>query len=560
MMQGPTIPRFAYRDLRRFQHVVNVLLKHGFGEILTRIRIWECVHIERRLLKRKCELPELTLPERLRLALEELGPTFIKLGQMLSTRPDIVSPEIISELKKLQLSVHFIPVETIKRVIQTELKKPVSELFDSFDEQPLAAASLAQVHRAVYKGKPVVLKVQRPNIENTIQEDISIMRTLVSVAERYSSTIYLVNPVGLVDEFAEQLKNELDFRMEGHNMTRFAQNFSNDETIRVPVYYPELSTKRVITMEFLDGINVSETKLLSDRGYDLQLIARRGAVVGFKATFEHGFFHADPHPGNIIVLPGNVIGLVDYGMMAVLSQRDRERLAKLVYFIAVRDEKRVARSLNELMESDDIIPSELLESAMSSIIKEYADVPLRDLHLAGMLFAMMRAIVAHGARLRPQLLWLTKSMATQEDISHSLEADFNMIDLGQPYASKVLTDKFNPLRQPQELWWWLQDTLDVWRDLPYDLGILLRELRKGHLKIEFEHLGLEPIRSTIERVSNRLFLTIIIAALLISSSVVTLAKVPPFIGSMPVIAFTGFIISLILSVILTISIIFRGRS
>lgn len=547
----------AIKNLRRFRHVIAVLARYGFGEAIDRIRVRESVHFERRTLKRDARLPRLTTGERLRLAMEELGPAFIKLGQMLSTRPDLVPPEIITELKKLQASVHFLPAETTKSIIEAELGKPISEIFDSFDETPLAAASLAQVHRAVYQGANVVLKVQRPDIMDITEADTDIMRRVAQLAERYSPAVYLANPVGLVDEFAQQLKKELDFRLEAQNMRRFAQNFAGDETIHIPHVYMELCTKRVVVMEFLDGINISDTQKLTDNGYDLPLIARRGAILAFKATFQHGFFHADPHPGNIFVLPDNVIGLVDFGMMATLSLRDRERLAKLVYFISISDEKRVARALTELMESEDVIPADELEPAMSSIIKEYGDVAAGELRMAGMLFAMMRAIMTHGGRLRSQLIWVTKSIATQEDVARSLNADLNVMDMGKPYAQKLLTQKLNPLKHPYEAFYWIIDALDVARDLPYDIGVVLREFRKGKLKIEFEHVGLEPIRQTMEHVANRTSLTIIIAALLMSSSVIVLAKVPPFIGNIPLLGFMGYFIAGALSFLLIVSVIRR---
>ena len=552
-MRRPMLPGSNLKHFRRFQQVIGVFARYGFGEVLTRIRVWNHINIEGRLFRHEHELTTLTIAERLRLALEELGPSYIKLGQLLSTRPDLVPPEIITELKKLQATVHFIPADTIKGIVQCELGRPVAELFDSFDDKPLAAASLAQVHRAVLEGRQVVLKVQRPDIVENIKLDIDIMRTVARLAER-SPAVYLINPVGLVEEFEQQIRKELDFRMEANNMHRFAGNFANDDTIHIAEVFPELSTERVITMEYLDGINISETQRLIDSGCDLSLIAKRGTILSFQATFQHGFFHADPHPGNIIVLPDNVIGLVDFGMMAVLSLRDRERLAKLVYFISVHDEKRVARALNELMESEETIPAEDLEPAMSAIIKEYVDVPMKELHLAAMLFAMMRAILMHGARLRPQLIWVTKSIAIQEDIIHQLNADFNLVDLGKPYAQKVLTEKLNPIRQPRELYYWFNDILDMVKDLPYDIGIVVREIRKGRLKIEFEHLGLEPIRRTLDRFANTMSLTIIIAALLMSSSVVVLARVPPFVGNIPALGFFGYLIALVLGIMLVISI------
>jgi len=546
-------PARAIGRISRFRFVVNALIKYGFGEALARVRIWEVCNIEQRMLRRACAVPELNTAQRLRLVLEELGPTFIKLGQILSTRPDIVPPDIIGELKKLQSSVAFVSAAVVKSIVETELGRPIEEVFDSFDEQPVAAASLAQVHRAVLGGRPVAVKVQRPGIVETTSLDLDIMRSVASLAERYMPSVYLINPTGLVEEFSQQIKKELDFRTEANNMRRFRQNFAGDDTIRVPVVYMELCTKRLVTMEFLDGISISDTGRLKAGGYNFDLIAKRGAVAGFKATFQHGFFHADPHPGNVLVLPGNVIGLLDYGMMATLSLRDRERLARLVYFITTRDERRVARALNELMEAEDVVPAESLEPSMASVIQEYGDLALSEFRLGAMLFAMISAVVTRGARLRPELLWVAKSIAIQEEIVRQLGAGFNLMDLAGPHARRVLTTRFNPARQPHELLNWLWDTLDTLRDFPYDLGIVLREVRKGRLKIEFEHLGLEPIRRTLDSLAKRLSLTMLIAALLMSSSIMVLAKVPPFVGSIPLLGFLGFLLAIILGVILTVS-------
>ncbi|MBI4295572.1 MAG: hypothetical protein HY667_00495 [Chloroflexi bacterium] len=559
MMRQPITVGSGLKQLRRFRDVINVLVKHGFGEVLGRIRVWECVHIQRGILRRECKFPELTVPQRLRLALEELGPTFVKLGQVLSTRPDLLPPEFIAELKKLQATAQFVPTDTVRGIIESELGQPISQVFDSFDDAPLAAASLAQVHRAGLNGRQVVLKVQRPKIVEQTEADLAIARNLAALAERYSPALYLINPVGFVDEFAEQLRKELDFAAEANSMRRSAQNFAGDETVHIPTVYPELSTRRVITMEYIDGINIAETQRLIEAGYNLPMVARRGAILALKAVFQHGFFHADPHPGNIFVLPGNVIGLVDFGMMASLSQRDRERLAKLVYFISVHDERRVARALNEIMESEDIIPAEELEPAMSAIINQYADMAAGEMRLASMLFAMMHTIMTHGGRLRPQLLWLAKSLAIQEDVSHSLKADFSMMELGKPHARRVLTQKVNPIRQPHEFYFWFLDAIDLARDIPYDFSVILREIRKGRIKIEFEHIGLEPIRRTLSQVATRVSLALVIAALLLSSSVIVLAKVPPFLGSIPLLGFIGYVLASIMGFMLTVSIWFRSN-
>ncbi|MBP1707258.1 MAG: 2-polyprenylphenol 6-hydroxylase [Chloroflexi bacterium] len=550
-------PDLAFKQMQRYRQVVAVFTRYGFGEFLGLIRIWEYINIEKKFLHRERQLETLSIPQRLRLALEELGPTFVKLGQMLSTRPDIVPHNFIVELEKLQNRVAPIPTEIARRVIESELKKPISEIFSSFDDQPLAAASLAQVHRASRNGSDLVVKVQRPNITQVIEVDLEIMHNLAALMERYLHGTYVINPVGLVREFAENIKRELDFRIEAVNMRRFAQNFAGTAWVHVPAVYSDPGyTQRVLIMEYVEGIFISDLDRLRREGYDLKRIARHGADIGFRSTLEHGFFHADPHPGNLIIQPGNVICLLDYGMMGTLSNRFRERLGRMIYYIINNDEKRTARALLGLMESSQVIDAETLEVQVSNIIQEYAHLALREIQLGNMLFKLLRLLSEHHVRFPTHLIWLSKAITTVEDVAHKLDPDFDMLEYAKPYARRFIIRNLNPANQTREAFLTALDSFDLLRDLPYDAGVILDQLKKGRVKIEFEHIGLEPIRKTITRVTNRLGGTIVLAAVLVASSLIVVADLPPKVGEVPIIGIAGFGISLILAVVLLIAAIF----
>jgi ubiquinone biosynthesis protein len=559
----PKIPRVgtAYRHLHRYRQVAMVLIKYGFGDFLDRLRLWEHVNIERRIFRRSHNFAHLTHAERLRLSLEELGPTFVKLGQILSTRPDLVPHDFILELEKLQDQVAPIPTTAAKEIIQSELGRPVDEIFTSFDDQPLGSASLSQVHRATLKGGEVVaVKVQRPHVAEIIEADLEIMHHLAIMAERHLPEARLINLVGLITEFRTNIKKELDLRVEANNMRRFAHNFAGDPQIHVPALWPELCTRHVLVMEYIQGMNISETQRLIAEGYDLSLIASRGVDIALKSVFEHGFFHADPHPGNIFILPDNVICLLDYGMMGTISSHHRESLARLAITIAAGDEKATARALLGLAEAEEAVDVESLGVDLSDIIGQHVSLPLREVRLGDTLHQLLRLLTTHQLRFNMHLVWLFKAVATVEDTMHRLDTDFDMIERTKPYAMQMLKRRFVSLRQASELYFIVSDMFEFMKDLPYEARDVLRQLKKGRFKIEFEHAGLESIQRALKNSSNRLVLAIIIAALLISSSLIVHSGLPPRVADIPMIGLVGYIIAVVLSLLLIVSVLRSGRT
>jgi ubiquinone biosynthesis protein len=551
-------PGLALKHLRRYRQVVGVLSHYGFSEFFDQIRIWRYVHIDKKLLHRKGELAQLSSPERLRLALESLGPTFVKLGQMISTRPDILPRSYIAELEKLQNRVAPIPVEAVKKVIESELQKPISEVYSSFDDQPIAAASLAQVHRATLKNEEVVIKVQRPDITRTIEVDLDIMHSLAVLMERYIHSTYVINPVGLVRELSENIKRELDFRQEAANMRRFSLNFADTPWVHVPKVYPDsYCTHRILTMEYINGIYISDIERLKREGYNLKLIARRGAEMGFRSALEHGFFHADPHPGNLVILPDNKICLLDYGMMGNLSARYRERLGRLIYCIVSGDEKRTSRALVGLMESTEVVDAESLEAEVSDIIQHFEHLTLADIQLGGMLFKLLRLLREHHVRFPIHLIWLSKALTSIEEVAHKLDPEFEILKNAKPFAKRYFLRNFDLKRRSRESLFAALDSFELLKDLPYDASVVLDQLKKGRVKIEFEHIGLEPIRKTLPLVANRLALALVISALVIASALIVFAGVSPKIGDISIIGIVGFFGAAILAVGLLVSMILR---
>ncbi len=522
---------------------------------MDRIRAWEQINIECRIFHR-CDrkIAGLEFGERVRLAIQELGPTFIKMGQMLSTRPDMVPPDIIKELEKLQDRIPPFPSQIAKKTVEEELNRPLEDVFTSFDEEPIAAASLSQVHRArLKKGQEVVAKIRRPDIVETIEADMAIMRWLAGIVERRVPEARFINVVGLVDELHSDIKKELDFRTEANNLVRYAHNFRGSRELKVPRVYEELCTPKLLVLEYIDGINISKIQRLTDEGYDLKLIARRLSDILFESVLEHGFFHADPHPGNVFVMPNNVICLLDFGMMGTLSQVEKANVASIVTGIATRDEKLTTRALLDLATRRDRLDEQQFQMDVSRHLQRYAYVPLNRLRLGEMLQDELRLITTHHLRFPTNLVWVTKAIATVENVTSRLDPQINMIEYIKPFAEGMLSRQFNPKQEIRELGSAALEFLDLLKDLPYELRSAIRRLREGHARLEVEQVGQEAARKTITRVTNHLAVAIVIAALLVGSSLLVVSKLPPLVSHISIIGLTGFVIAAILGLYLVFS-------
>lgn len=544
----------SFRRFRRYRQIINVLIRNGFGSLV------ESLKFRRIYRKGKQEKIEYLSPraKRLRLVLEELGPTFIKLGQMLSARADIVPQDIFQELQKLQDQVPPASSEEVIQEIETQLKSPISETFIEFDRIPVAAASIGQVHKAKLKnGEKVVVKVQRPNVRRIIEEDIDILRSIAVLAERHIQEAEVYGPVEFVDEFAKYIRNELDYTLEARNMERFAHIFADDKTIYIPKLYWEFTTSKVLTMEMIDGIKINQIDELRKQGYDPKRIAYKGAEAYLKQIFMHRFFHGDPHPGNIFVLPGEVIGVMDFGTMGRLSPTMASRLNDLLIAIIQKDADKITELLLKISKSIAEVDVESLKADVAEFIDKYYGMSLKQFQISEMVREINEVFSRHRIRIDRQLSLLGRVLAEIEGLGRQLDPDFNVVPLIEPFARKLILHKNSPkeiLNRTSKI---VKDYTDIMTSLPRDFQAAIDKAKSGKLRIEFKHIGLEEIDSAIERSTSRLAFAIIVAALVISSALIMHLKpaIGPTVFGIPIIGATGYFIAAISGIWLLITII-----
>jgi len=552
----------TYRHLNRYRQILAVLFRYGFGDLVDVLRIEQYLEIGLQMIsrKRREQVEKLTRSERVRMALEELGPTFIKLGQVLSTRPDLVAPEFVEELSKLQDHVPPFGYDEVRRIVEGELAGSLEDTFQSFEETPLAAASIGQVHRARLKdGEDVIVKVQRPGIRKVIEVDLEIMLHLASLMERHLEEFQTNRPVRIVEEFARTLEKEVDYTIEASHIERFSRQFMDDETVYVPKVFRETTTERVLTMEYIDGVKASDIDRIEKEGLDRKIITARGADLILKQIFDHGFFHADPHPGNIFVLPGNVICYLDFGMMGSIDRQTREDFADLVHSVVKKDEAGAMQALLMLTRYDEEPDGRLLARELADFMGQHLYKPLKDLQMEKLLQQLVELISRYRLQMPPDLFLMLKALATVEGVGLSLDPDFHMINQAAPFIRRVRMEQFGPKRMANDIVKSGAELVRLVQEIPGELRGLLRQMKRGKVKMEFEHRGLEPMLATHDQISNRIAFSIVIAALIVGSALIVLSKTPPFLLGIPVIGILGFVVAGVMGVWLLIAILRKGR-
>lgn len=557
----------GYRALQRLRRIAQVLVRNGLGFLLDQLGLF-------RILPRRLLLPQLrarpgvermTVPERLRRTLEELGPTYMKLGQMLAGRVDILPPAFLRELNLLLDQAPPESTDAIIAIVETELGAPIDELFAEFERRPVAAASLAQVHRArLHTGETVAVKVQRPGIRRLVEADLDILREQALFLERRSALARDRHLVDLVDELAFGLLNELDFGLEARNAMQLRRNLANLPFVLIPRVYPDLSTSRVMVSDYVKGIRITDTERLRQGGYDLKAVALMGTKMYVQMVFSDGFFHADPHGGNIL-LTDDKIALLDFGMVGYLTGQLREDLSNLMLAFLQQDPQQMASILVQMGSLPDYEEVPGLERALRRLLVRFHGAQLRDIDIGDILAEVFSTAVQYHVQIPSDLALMAKTLIILDGVARQLDPDFNVFEVIYPYAKDLVRQRFHPRELAGEALEVAEQTRRLVRGLPRRADILLEMLERGDLKFIMEVEGFSGITGHLNRIGNRLAFALVVSALLLGSSIMLAGGAAgatwhlPLIGiDLPVAALT-FATAGILGFSLLISIIRSGR-
>lgn len=540
----------AWMQIMRALQIARVIVKHALREWRSRSRVLNAVFGRRKGPRKQVH----TTQERLRVTIEELGPTYIKFGQILADRPDMISERFRNELKKLQSKALPMSDELAHSLIEKELGQPADEVFDWIDHRCLASASIGQTYRARLKtGEEVILKIQRPLIENKIKLDLYLMRYLARRAVQSYPELAAIDVVGLIDEFGINILKELNYYSEASNILRFNEMFRDDPRVHIPKVYNDFTTRRLLVMEFIDGISPDRLNDLTEKGYDLRIIAENGADVILKMILEHGFFHADPHPGNIFIMPGNIIAFIDYGMVGVLRPRHMTFLADFALGFARSDAKAISNSLLRLCDVKFFEQQEDLQFEVDQLIKSNSYIPFDKLDFSKVIQECINIIVKYELRIPSTIFLLAKALATLQKFAMDLQPDLSLAPIILPYAKKLVIQKYDPRKLASGIYDTLTDYASLIRDFPSNVNEILYKLKQGKIHHVIDLHNADPTRRAIRQFSQRIALVVIISGMLLASSAMVIW------GSNKDFAHAAFGVSAALNLWVVIKLVFRTR-
>ena len=544
----------SIRNLSRFKHIIWVLLKYGFDDIIHRLDL-PGSFILRRINRIKTPM---TVNERIRMVFQELGPTFIKFGQILSMRPDLIPGLLVLELKKLQDQVPPAPQPAVQALIEKALDQPLDSVFSKFDWTPIGSASLAQVHsaRLAREGKIVAVKVQRPDIRPMIRADLDILATIATRLNELR-TYQIYDLPGLVEELRFSLTRELDFTREARNMMIFKKTLSFPDLMYIPEVFDAYTTPYVLTMELVEGTRLDQ---LDDFIFNREKLARNGARIMLDQMLRRGFFHADPHQGNLLVMGDGRLCFLDWGMTGRISRDLRHHLIDLIQALIQKDSETILRLIPHLTAD---VPSDLnyhrLERDLLDLIDSYYDISLKEIQIGELVLSLMNLLNEHRLRIRSDFALMSRAMLALEGLGKELAPNFNLIEEARLLIAELVKERWSLKTLSEDLRSQGLNLYDLIHDFPSKLQALFRKMDRGDLTFTFKHTGLSALNTTLERISNRVTFGIILAALIVGSSMIITTGVKPLLFGFPALGVVGYLVSGILGLWLIVNILRKRK-
>lgn len=550
------------RDLPRVRDIIAVLARHGMGNLVQRLGLAKGIEKAGDLLHIQVnhEIEAIDPQVRMRRVLEELGPTFIKLGQVLATRVDMFPPEWIAEFEKLQSDAPATPFVDLLHEVQVALGQDPHDVFDDLDAEPIGSASIAQVHRARLKttGEEIVLKIRRPGIIPKIEADLRVLRHIAALAEFEFPEMRRYQPTKIVDEFAKSLRRELNFSSEARHLERFAQNFADSLEVEIPRVYREWTSERLIVLSYVGGVPGNDLPAVDAAGLDRRVLASRGADAVLKMVLIDGYFHADPHPGNVKYLPGNRLAFLDFGMIGRLPHPRRDQIVDLLAALSQRDEHGI---LNVLLEwtGDAVVDEEKMAADIADFIFNYENLPLKDIQFGTLLNDIVAISREHELILPADLTLLFKALISLEGLGRQLDPEFQMVPHLTPFVKQVIISRYHPANVLKRGRVGLMEALHVLSGVPKDIGRLVKQARRGNMRIDLDLKRLDHFGTQMARSANRLTMGIITGAMMIGSAIISTVNAGPTILGIPVLGFLGFLFSSLITIWLMFAIWVSGK-